>query len=298
MDIQNKKKWILVDGHNLAFRCFYGVPKMTRKDGMPINAIYGFIRTLMKFESTYQPDAICVFFDTDGSKERKGILSTYKANRKKMPAELIDQIKRIPAIILSMGYYINQHNGIEADDLIGTYAKKIDKEDEIAYIASADKDFAQCISNNIFQLLPPTGKSKSSNWKILDSTGVIEKYGVRADQIVDYLSLIGDSADNIDGVPGVGHKIASKWLSEFQSINKIYNMIEKILPTRFKNILIEKKDTVYRNKRLITLQEYSNDQLPLAEHNPDLDELQKQLQELELFSILRAIKEKNQCLLF
>lgn len=298
MGTQNKKKWLLIDGHNLAFRCFYGVPMMTRLDGTQINAIFGFIRTLMRLEDTYKPDAICVFFDTDGSTVRKELLSTYKANRKKMPTELITQIQQIPALVLSMGYYIDQHTGIEADDLIGNYAKKIAEEDEIAYIASADKDFAQCISNNIFQLLPPISGSKSSNWRLLDAEGVFEKYGLRVEQIIDYLSLIGDSADNIKGVPGVGPKTATKWLSSLQSIENIYDNLGEIHPKRFQNILLENKETVYRNKRLIKLQEYTDLKLPIAECKPNLDEFERQLKELELYSILRELKNKNQKTLF
>ncbi len=298
MNIQNKKKWILVDGHNLAFRCFYGVPTMTRSDGLHVNAIYGFIRTLMKLESYYSPDAICVFFDTDGSATRKQILSSYKANRKKTPIELIEQLKRLPPLIISMGYYVDQHSGIEADDLIGMYAKKISAAGELAFIASADKDFAQCISENIFQLLPPNSQSKSSNWKILDPSGVVEKYGLQVEQIIDYLSLIGDSADNIGGIPGVGPKTATKWLSELQSIDKIYDHLEKIRPDRFQKILLEYKENVYRNKRLITLQEYGDFKLPIAEYRPNIIELEKQLEELELYSILREIRKKGQQTLF
>ncbi|MDE6432555.1 MAG: 5'-3' exonuclease [Opitutales bacterium] len=298
MNTQNKKKWILVDGHNLAFRCFYGVPDMTRSDGLHVNAIYGFIRTLMKLNSTYTPDAICVFFDTDGSKVRKHELSTYKANRKKMPVELVEQIQILPSLVISMGYYVDQHSGIEADDLIGMYAKKIANEDEIAYIASADKDFAQCISKNVFQLLPPVSKSKTSNWKLLDHNGVIEKYGLRPDQMVDYLALIGDSADNIDGIPGVGPKTATKWLKELGTIESIYDNITKISPIRFQDILLANKELVYRNQRLITLQEYNDFNLPSAEHKPDMLAFEKQLQEIGLFSIAREIRKENQRELF
>lgn len=294
----DKKKWLLVDGHNLAFRCFYGVPDMTRADGLHVNAIYGFVRTLLKLELAYSPSAVCVFFDTDGSDARKHILSTYKANRKKMPKELVEQISLLAPLILAMGHYVVQDHGIEADDLIGTYASMISKMGEVAYIASADKDFAQYISANIFQLLPPSGKSRSSNWRVLDCAGVLEKYGLRPDQMVDYLALIGDSADNIDGVPGVGPKTATHWLADMQSVETIYDNLEKIIPARFQKILLEYKDLVYRNRRLITLQQYDDLELPFAECRPDIPALEKQLQELELFSILRDIRQRNQRALF
>ena len=271
---------------------------MTRHDGLHVNAIHGFVQTLMRLDANYSPDAVCIFFDTDGSEARKHELSTYKANRKKMPTELIEQIHLLPELIISMGYYIDQHSGVEADDLIGTYADKIAAADEIAYIASADKDFTQCISKNIFQLLPPNAKSKSPSWRLLDFDGVVEKYGLRPDQMVDYLSLIGDSADNIVGVPGVGPKTATKWLSELQSVESIYENLEKIAPSRFQGILLANKEIVHRNQRLITLQKYDDFKLPYAERKPDLDTFEKQLEELGLFSILRTLRKQNQQTLF
>ncbi|MDR0595484.1 MAG: hypothetical protein LBF94_02185 [Puniceicoccales bacterium] len=293
-----KKKWVLVDGHNLAFRCFYGVPMMTRSDGLQTNAIFGYIRTLMRLELHHTPNAICVFFDRDGSAMRKQILSTYKANRKKMPDELIDQLNWMVKASLALGYYVETNSGIEADDLIGSYAKKISESGELAYIASSDKDFAQCISKNVFQLLPPANTSKSSDWQLLDEAGVYEKFGVQNHQIVDYLSLIGDAVDNINGLPGVGPKTASKWLSCFDSIEVIYNNITKIQPERFQKILLESKEILSCNRRLITLQDITDFQLPYAEIRPNLQEVEEILDELKLYSILRDYRANNQRTLF
>ncbi|MDR0680199.1 MAG: hypothetical protein LBF42_04210 [Puniceicoccales bacterium] len=293
-----KKKWVLVDGHNLAFRCFYGVPTMTRSDGLQTNAIFGYIRTLMRLELHHAPNAICVFFDRGGSALRKQILSTYKANRKKMPEELIGQLSWMAKASLALGYYVEANSDIEADDLIGSYAKKISENGELAYIASSDKDFAQCISKNIFQLLPPTNTSKSSDWQLLDEAGVYEKFGVQNRQIVDYLSLIGDAVDNIDGLPGVGQKTASKWLSCFDSIEAIYDNITKIQPERFQKILLESKEILSRNRRLITLQDITDFQLPYAEIRPNSQEVEEILGELELHSILRDYRANNQRTLF
>ncbi|MDR3273869.1 MAG: hypothetical protein LBS87_00840 [Puniceicoccales bacterium] len=293
-----KKKWILVDGHNLAFRCFYGVPVMTRSDGFQTNAIFGYIRTLMRLEIHHAPDAICVFFDTDGSAIRKQILSTYKANRKKMPDELASQFDWMKKISLAFGYYVEANSGVEADDLIGSFAEKIAENDELAYIASSDKDFAQCVSKNIFQLLPPISASKSSDWQLLDEAGVCEKFGVQNHQIVDYLSLTGDTADNISGLSGVGPKTAAKWLSRFDSIENIYDNIAEVQPERFQKILLEGKELLSRNQRLIKLQDISDFRLPYAEIRPNPQEVEELLSELELHSILRDFRANNQRTLF
>jgi DNA polymerase-1 len=297
-DHRKKKKWILVDGHNLAFRCFYGVPAMTRSDGFQTNAIFGYARTLMRLEDKYSPDAVCVFFDTDGSAMRKNILSTYKSNRKKMPDELVGQLDWMKKLALAFGYYVEANVGIEADDLIGSFAKKIADNGELAYIASADKDFAQCVSGNVFQLLPPTSAGKSSSWQLLDENGIIAKFGVQSCQIIDYLSLIGDAADNIGGLTGVGPKTAAKWLSEFGSIEGIYSNIQAIRPDRFRKTLLDSREILLRNRRLIALQEIANFQLPYAEIRCFQRDAEDLLNELELHSILREFRAKKQKTLF
>ncbi|MDR2435880.1 MAG: 5'-3' exonuclease, partial [Puniceicoccales bacterium] len=294
MSAERKKKWILVDGHNLAFRCFYGIPTMARADGLHTNAIFGYIRALMRLESHHKPDAICVFFDTDGSAVRREVLSTYKANRKKMPNELATQLDWMKKASLALGHYVEASSGIEADDLIGSFARKIAENGELAYIASSDKDFVQCLSESIFQLLPPTSADRSSEWRLLDKSGVYAKFGVRQHQIIDYLSLTGDSADNIDGLPGVGPKTAAKWLSHFDSIESIYDNLSEIHPERFQKILLEGREMLLRNRRLIRLQDIADFKLPCAEIRPDFREIENLLGELELHSILRDLRAANQ----
>jgi DNA polymerase-1 len=298
MDTERMKKWILVDGCNLAFRCFYGVPTMTRRDGMHTNAIFGYVRTLMRLEISYEPDAICVFFDTGGSSMRREILSTYKANRKKMPDELVPQFDWMKRIAVALGYYVEMSGGFEADDLINSFAKKIAEHGELAYIASADKDFAQCVSGNIFQLLPPNSAKKSAKWQLLDGSGVLAKFGVFTAQIIDYLSLMGDAADNIKGLPGVGPKTAAKWLSSFGSIRNIYENIGEIKPERFQRTLLDGTEILSRNQHLIKLQDIADFQLPYAEMRPNVQDVEILLDELELHSILREFRSKNQRTLF
>jgi DNA polymerase-1 len=294
MSIERKKRWILVDGHNLAFRCFYGIPTMMRADGLHTNAVFGYIKTLMRLENHHRPDAICVFFDTNGSAVRKEILSTYKANRKKMPDELAIQLDWMKKASLALGHYVEASSGIEADDLIGSFAKKIAENGELAYIASSDKDFAQCLSENVFQLLPPISTDRSSHWRLLDKSGVYAKFGVQNYQIVDYLSLIGDGADNIDGLLGVGPKTAAKWLSHFDSIENIYDNLFQIRPERFQKVLLESKEILSRNRRLIRLQNIIDFKLPFTEIRPNLQEIENLLSELELYSILREFRSANQ----
>jgi DNA polymerase-1 len=267
---------------------------MTRTDGFHTNAIFGYIRTLMRLESHHEPNAICAFFDADGSAVRREILSTYKANRKKMPSELAAQLDWMKKASLAFGHYVEASSGIEADDLIGSFARKIAENGELAYIASSDKDFAKCLSESIFQLLPPTSADRSSDWRLLDKSGVYAKFGVRQHQIVDYLSLTGDSADNIDGLPGVGPKTAAKWLSHFDSIEGIYDNLSEVQPERFQKILLEGREILLRNRRLIKLQDITDFKLPYAEIRPNFQEIENLLDELELHSILRDFRIANQ----
>lgn len=286
----SQKKWLLIDGFNLIFRCFFGVPMLIRKDGMPTNVLHGFMRSIFKLEDTLKPDAVCVFFDSGGSKERTNILSDYKANRPETPKELKTQIPFVKLLSVALGYYTQELAGVEADDLLVSLANKISTAGEIAYIFSADKDFAQCVNENIFQVLPPKGEDKSL--KILDKYGIFEKFDVYPEQIVDYLSMIGDSADNIKGINGVGPKTATKWLKEFGSIENILQNISRIQPARFQSKIIDAQEILKRNKLLIALNRNMEYNLPEAKINRAPDELFKLLSDLEMNSLLKEAKKR------
>ncbi|MDR1595507.1 MAG: hypothetical protein LBR91_01115, partial [Puniceicoccales bacterium] len=245
---------------------------------------YGWIRSLWKLEDTIAPDGICIFFDSGGSDARKTILSAYKANRKAMPEELKRQLEYINLLAVAHGYYIMVEEGLEADDLLAAFASIASARGEISYIASGDKDFAQCVCESVFQMLPPSAGDRGM-WKILDRNGVAEKFGVSPEQIVDYLSLLGDTADNITGVSGIGHKRASVLLGQFGTIENMMRNIDKISSQKIRASLVNSVDIILRNRQLISLKNNIEFTLPEVEINRSIADIINLFEELELTSL-------------
>jgi DNA polymerase-1 len=288
-----KRTWLLVDGHNLAFRCFYGIPAMATADGIQTNATYGWVRSLWKLEDLVRPDGVCVFFDCGGSDARKNILSEYKANRKPMPEELRQQLNYINLLAIAHGYHIVMKEGLEADDLLAAFANVARKNGEISYIASGDKDFAQCVCESVFQILPPSAGDKGM-WKILDRDGVREKFGVYPEQIVDYLCLLGDSADNISGVDGIGAKRANRLLNQFGTIENMLENRHLISSPRIRTSLADSLDRISRNRQLISLQSDMEFPLPEAKIHRSTDDIVALLEKLQLKSLVTAATKRFQ----
>jgi len=247
-------KWLLIDGFNLAFRSYYGVPELTRKDGFPTNAIHGWIRTLWRLHDDEQPDHMLVFYDLGGSDKRLALLPEYKMNRSQAPEAFSLQIAVIKELTLAMGYGQIEQEGIEADDLIAAYASQLSAKGDEALIVSADKDLAQCVEPGITQLLPPPTANPKLGWRKLDVAGVEKKFNVGPDKIPAYLALTGDSSDNIPGLPGVGPKTASKWLNQYGSLEKIIANCGRLKPTRFQMIVHQNASLIRRNLELTTLE--------------------------------------------
>ena len=244
---------LLIDGLNLAYRSFYAMPPLTRSDGFPTGALHGWIKTVTKLVENENPKSITVFFDLGGSEARLAAHPTYKAQRPEMPKELAQQLPEIKTLCRLLGYSIVEKEGIEADDLLGVVALHYWEKGEPVAIISADKDFAQLLRPGITQFVPPPTANPKIGWQKLDPQGVETKWGIRPDQVVDYLSLIGDSSDNIPGIPGVGPKTAANWLQAWQSLEGIFSHIESLRPERFRPLLIELKDTLRLNQSLISL---------------------------------------------
>lgn len=205
---------ILIDGSSYLFRAYYALPPLTNKQGMPTGAIYGVINMLKKLKAQYDCAHFAVIFDPKGKNFRHELYPDYKANRTAMPDELRDQIAPLHAIIRAMGIPLIIEEGVEADDVIGVFTRRAEKNDWHTLISTGDKDIAQLVSKNTTLINTMTGK-------MLDTKGVKEKFGVKAEQIIDYLALIGDSSDNIPGVQKVGPKTAVKWLDKYQSLDNI-----------------------------------------------------------------------------
>ena len=217
----SQKKLLLVDGSSYLYRAFYGSSDLRTKAGVPTGAIFGVLSMLRALISKNQPDLFAVIFDPPGPTLRMDWYEDYKANRSKMPEELIIQVEPLKEIIKSSGYSLIEIPKVEADDVIGTLALQGANKGYKVFIASGDKDMAQLVSSEVTVI----DDQKNSIW---DEKGVLEKFGVKADQIVDYLTLVGDSSDNIPGVPKVGPKTAVKWLNEYQNLNSLIRNKEKI----------------------------------------------------------------------
>ncbi len=202
---------LLIDGSSFIFRAFYAIRNLSAPNGMPTNAIYGVINMLKQMQKTYStPHWVCVF-DAKGKTFRDDIYPLYKATRRETPQELVQQIPYIHEIIHDLGIPVIVQEGVEADDIIATIAQKYATLGYKIVIATGDKDFAQIVNSQITLVNTMTGE-------LLDVNGVEEKFGVKPEQIIDYLSLIGDSVDNVPGVTKCGPKTAQKWLQEYGSI--------------------------------------------------------------------------------
>jgi DNA polymerase I len=232
-------QYLLIDGYNLMYRCFFATPILTRSDGLPTNALHGWIKSLWRLIDQHKPDAIVVFFDLGGSQDRLALHPEYKAQRKEMPAELAQQIEPIKLLSAFLGLAVVEQQGVESDDLLASYAVQRAALGDEVLIVSSDKDFAQIVNDKIKILLPPPSAQPKLGWRILDEDGVQEKFGVKPEQIADYLALMGDTSDNIPGLTGVGPKTAAKWLNRFGNLQNLLENANVVDPERFRAPLVE-----------------------------------------------------------
>ncbi len=284
-------KWLLVDGFNLAYRCFYAVPELTRADGFPTGALHGWVKSLWRLADQEKPVATLVFFDLGGSQDRLALHAEYKAQRAEMPEPLRQQIAPIKAFTRAMGLVGIEREGIESDDLLASQAVALAREGHEVLIVSADKDFAQVVDEHIKLLLPPPTANPKLGWRVLDAAGVTEKFGVPPAQIADYLALVGDTADNIPGLMGVGPKTAAKWLAEFGGLEGVIAHAEALKPERFQAAVRTDADRLRMNLKLTTL----NLGLPTVAATPtqvQAGELYRLLGEMEMRSALTEARTR------
>lgn len=246
-------KWILVDGFNLVYRCFYAIPELTRVDGFPTNALHGWVKSLWRIFDVEQPDGCVVFFDLGGATEREALLPEYKAQRAEMPASLTRQLPYVKALTRAMGLVGIEQDGVESDDLLAAHAQVLCRRGDEVLIASADKDFAQCVNERIEILLPPPTANPKLGWRRLNAAGVREKFGVEPRQIPDYLALVGDTSDNIPGLAGVGPKTAAAWLSLYGDLEQVLARAAELRPIRFREAVLRDAELLRRNLKLTTL---------------------------------------------
>ncbi|MEA3291801.1 MAG: 5'-3' exonuclease H3TH domain-containing protein, partial [Pseudomonadota bacterium] len=216
-----KDTLILVDGSSFLFRAYHALPELSNSRGEPTGAVYGIINMLRKLLNDYRPSHIAVVFDAKGKNFRHELYPEYKANRPPMPDDLRTQLERVKEIVQAMGLPVLSIPGVEADDVIGTLSVRAVEAGYDALIVSGDKDLAQLVNGGVEMVDTMQGVR-------YDSAGVKKKFGVPPRQIVDYLALVGDSSDNIPGVPKVGPKTAAKWLAQYDSLDKIIEHADEI----------------------------------------------------------------------
>lgn len=289
---------LIIDGHAYAYRAFYAIRELRSPSGRPTNAIYGFVKMLSKIRAGLQPTHVIVVWDGGLSAERMAALPEYKAHRPEMPADLDSQIEEMTEYLNAAGVASFCRAGVEADDYVACLTRHAAAADMEVVIASSDKDFMQLVSPGV-SLLNPGDKTET----LWSAEQVRNKTGVAPEQIVDWLSLIGDSVDNIPGVPGVGPKTAADLLNRFGSLDRIYERLAEVKSDRLRASLQAAETAARRNRGLIRLKndlacEFSAHEL--AEHAPDL----RRLRELfarwgfkTMLAELEKLQAQRECLL-
>lgn len=246
------EKIVLIDGHSILNRAFYGVPDLTNSQGLHTNAVYGFLNIMLKILEEEKPDYLTVAFDVKQPTFRHEMFTEYKGTRKPMPEELRQQVPVIQEVLRAMNVPVIMQGGYEADDILGTIATLAQKEGKEVSLVSGDRDLLQLASEHILIRIP---KTKRGGTEIEDyhTNDVIERYGITPSQVIDMKGLMGDSADNIPGVPGVGEKTAGKILAAFPTLEAAYENIEEVEPKRARELLRANKELAFLSKELATI---------------------------------------------
>jgi len=244
------ERLLIIDGHAYAYRAFHAIRFLRSPGGQPTNAIYGFVKMLAKMRANLRPTHLIVVWDGGLCAERMAVLPEYKAQRSEMPDDLKPQFDEITNYLTAAGIASYCADGVEADDYIACLARHALKTDMQIVIASADKDFMQLVSPRV-GLLNPNDKSEV----IWTDEQVRQKTGVEPAQIVDWLSLMGDSVDNIRGVPGVGPKTAADLLNQFGSVENLLARLDEVKSEKIRDALRESAATLRRNRELIRLRD-------------------------------------------
>lgn len=247
-----EKKIVLIDGHSILNRAFYGLPDLSNSEGLHTNAVYGFLNIMLKILEEEKPDYLTVAFDEHQPTFRHEMYQEYKGTRKKMPDELREQVPLIQDVLQAMGVRIVKQGGLEADDILGTIARQAEREGIEVSLVSGDRDLLQLATEHILIRIPKTkrGGTEIENYHTQE---VVDKYGLTPSQIVDLKGLMGDSSDNIPGVPGVGEKTAVKILTAFPTVEDAYAHIDEVEPKRARELLRANEDLARLSKDLATI---------------------------------------------
>lgn len=247
-----EKKIVLIDGHSILNRAFYGVPDLTNSEGCHTNAVYGFLNIMFKILEEEKPEYLTVAFDVKEPTFRHEMYPQYKGTRKPMPEELRQQVPIMKELLKAMKITIVEKPGYEADDILGTIAKKGEKEGFLVSLISGDRDLLQLASDRIKIRIPKT-KQGGTEIEDYNTQDVIERYEVTPEQIIDLKGLMGDTADNIPGVPGIGEKRATNIIKAFGSVEGAMEHIDEVTPKKAMENLKEYYDLALLSKKLATI---------------------------------------------
>jgi len=276
--------FILVDGSSYLYRAFHALPELSTSDGQQTGAIYGVLNMLRKLVETYRPQHMAVVFDAKGKTFRDALFEQYKANRPSMPEELSSQVGPLLELVQAMGLPMLQVPGVEADDVIGTLAVQASEAGMDTVISTGDKDLAQLVNSRVMLI-------NTMNDSTLDEPGVLDKFGVRPDQIIDYLALVGDTSDNIPGIPKVGPKTAAKWLKQYGSLDELVAHADEI-KGKVGESLREHLDQLALSKQLATIRcdvELEAKPQDLQVRAPDIEQLRDGYRRLEFHNWLKRL---------
>jgi DNA polymerase-1 len=284
-DTPSQATLFLIDGNNYVFRAFYAIPNLTNSKGFPTNAIYGFATMLIRIIKEWQPDYIAVAFDVKGPTFRHEAYELYKATRKAIPETLIPQIPYIKEMVRGFSIPVLEKPGIEADDIIGTLARRYAEQGMKVFIVSGDKDMMQLVGKNV--VIVDTMKDK-----VFDAAAVQEKFGVPPAQVVEIMGLTGDATDNIPGAPGIGPKGALRLIEEYGTIENVLRNVDRIKNAKAKECIRHYRDQIIMSRELVRIRTEEDVPFDLAASrsgNPDTDTLKALFKEFEFSSLLQEL---------
>lgn len=293
-------KFVLIDGHSILNRAFYGVPIFTNSEGLHTNAVFGFLNIMFKIIDSKQPDYMAVAFDVHQPTFRHEMFKDYKGTRKPMMEELREQVPVIKELLQKMNITTVELPGYEADDVIGTLSKKGEKAGMEVDVISGDRDLLQLASDHITICIPKTKKGQTTVEEY-NTEGVRELYKVTPTEFIDVKALMGDSSDNIPGVPGIGEKGATAIISQFGSIENAYDHADEISNTRNRNALLNNYEMAQMSKTLATINiqspvEVTPEQCKLEDiYTEDALEMIKRLEFKSMIQRFGSVTSTNDC---
>lgn len=285
----NRNRLIVIDGNSLMHRAFYALPPLTTKKGVQTGAVYGFVNMLFKLIEDYKPDFIGVAFDRKAPTFRHKTYEDYKGTRQKTPEDLIPQFDILKKLLNLMDIPIYEKDGYEADDILGTFARIAKEKSLECLLVTGDRDVLQLVDDNTTVLITKKGISDIQKFDIAE---VKKEYGLSPAQIVDMKALMGDSSDNIPGVPSVGEKTAIKLLKSYNTLEGVYDNIDNMKKSRVRDNLITYKDQAVLSRDLATIYNNVPVDIDISEccfSIPDSPELRDMLIELEFNTILEKL---------